>query len=717
MTLILATDTNPGLAEWIDSSLIGGGCTVIADGGTLSGDYDCNVVCLGDVSLAGSVEIRSNLFVSGTLTNTAGYDLTVRGDLHGHAIDFTRTDTSLAQGAFQVDGDLFYTILTYPQYAGAPQTLRVGGDLTGILGISGSLILANGNFATSGASILVYGDLMGGEVYVNGASATGSAAAGNGGSVIVYGNATIVTRMEVAGGPGAVGFDAGNGGTIDIYGSLIADDATISGSGGSGSDASAGNGGTLDVHGNLTCRTVEFSGGLCTSDSETHRSGSGGVLVVGGFVASSTAIRLIGNDRYGTLSAGNTLTPPNGGSFTCRADTSADDLDLRGGDVYTVGFAPHDAGSGGSVTVQGNLTLDDDLFIFGGYANVGQAGSGGSITIQGNLTCDDIDGWGGTGAAGNGGSGASVSVDGHARIGDLQLYGGDGNEGNGGFGGSCTVDGLLHIEFSLILNGGGCYAASEIPVAGNGGSLSCGSLVIDADEGTVTLNGGDRTGPTTVTNTGAAAANGGSVNVVGSAAIPYMNLNGGVVAPGFPHAPGGNGGSIFVGGTLTVRGDLNLVGGSSTGNSGGNGGTLDVRGLTTALSINASGGNSNLHGTEPTVGTNGAGGNIILISGVSATNIYLNDGAGGNPAVVTAGTSLALSNACTLEVIDQAARVGSTIRWSTYAPCVLKVNSLPTKNTFDDYGGVSTADQTAFIATSIYTTDGTNWVRLSGATI
>lgn len=83
----------------------GGGYTEIPDGGNLTGTYNGEVYCAGDVSLSSNTTVKGSLYVVGNIINPSGHNLIVDGDLLVEgSLDFTRS-TVAQTGQLAVQGD------------------------------------------------------------------------------------------------------------------------------------------------------------------------------------------------------------------------------------------------------------------------------------------------------------------------------------------------------------------------------------------------------------------------------------------------------------------------------------------------------------------------------------------------------------------------------------------------------------------------------------
>ena len=701
----------------------GGAATIIPNGGTLNGTYQGNVLCEGDVTMTGSVTVEGDLLVLGTFTNNGGYNLTVRGDFNARLVDFTNADPAGTTGALTVDGDFWFYILGYIQTGGIHSQLRVGGNLIGSSGFSGSPIFAYGVDGTNGADIIVYGDLTATVVNISGGLSTPSANAGNGGNLTVYGDANISDAIGANGGDSSnAGYNAGNGGNLTIYGDLTVVNV-LSAHGGQGDEASGGNGGDLEVYGNFTTDEVEMYGGNCNSDSNLYQSGLGGHITIDGDFVCRGFCNLNGGDRFGTLTLTNSLPSPDAGSLYVRGNVSMQsDLSMNGGDINT-NLNIGNAGNGGTLSIWGSGVFGDDLRAYGGYNQSGSGGNGGGIdSVEGNLHVDDeLEIYGGTGILGSGGNGGNVYVRGSAELGYVDLSGGTGYAGDGGYAGQLDVVANLTLDDYLSLSGGSCDSTNEAYVAREGNDLYVGGNATIT--GSVYATGGSRNGATTVSNTGASPANGGNLYLDGDAVFNYIDLSGGDVATDYPHAPGGGGGYLVLDGSFVGTGDIYLDGGDGVGNNGGVGGSVFAQG-TFSLPNNdfySNGGSSNNSVIGGDATTNGSGaGDFYLRAGGVLRYLSILDGSGPG-AAPSAGVNITLAHFCTFGEMQLTDRSGVVIRAAQQVgdnvPCTLRIQSMPTKQTLNNANLSATGNISASLDDSLFISDASGWYAVAGTSI
>lgn len=696
----------------------GGGGTVIPDGGTVTGTYDGNVLCEGDVTVTGNLTVNGSMTVLGGFTNDGGWEVTIRGDLHAQGIYFDKADTSTPQQDFSVDGDLLFTYMEFRQCDGVSALLRVGGDLIGGAGGFGTTIFASGEDGTPGLNVLVYGSVTVTTLDVNGGVGT-AVSAGNGGNVTVYGDFVVWGNADLSGGD-SNDADAGNGGTLDVYGDIVAGPATIYLYGGGATNGNAGNAGTIDCEGDLLVAEVAAYGGDCTSNNEVHRSGSGGNIYLVGSLVSEGFINVSGGDRFGTLLLGATGISPSAGTIDVKGSITADDIDLIGGGVLTINFAPHFAGDGGYIYVKGVLTIQDDLEMYGGNASNDTAGNGGNLYADSSVYVDDdFEFQGGTASNGNGGNGGFANVLGNLHFADGRLWGGNATNGNGGIGASLYVEGNLYCNQYISAEGGDSNSTNEVYVAGSAGSFNvkC-DFHYEGDDSALYMVGGSRFGATTVAaNTGVAGATGGVITVGGDLiARNDIFLTGGSTTTDYPNVKGGNGGSVIVYGAFTGQNAM-LYAGQGTGSDGGVGGTFECRGFTKFYDLSVAGGPSYDSVVGGDAAAAGSAGNVSFQSGGVGRYMLMSDGGAGTAA--TADVRFLFNGLVTLHELDMADRPDSWIvAYNPSIPAMLKVNSLPTKQTLNNNVGVETANISASLDGGMFITGlASTWYAVAGVAV
>jgi hypothetical protein len=663
------------------------------------------------------------MVVLGDFINDGGHEVIIRGDLHAQNIDFDRADLSLPQSNFTVDGDLIFTQMSFRQSGEFQAQLRVGGDLIGSAGFSGTLLLGDGVPGSLGVpgspglSVIVYGDLIVTDVRLFGGE-NAAGLGGNGGSLVVYGDCLVASNLDLSGGNAEDG-DAGTGGYLNIYGNLSVPDGTASVRGGSAVNGNAGNAGSVNIDGNFTGSEISAYGGNCDSDSYLHRSGNGGGIYIYGQVFWSVFLNVSGGNRFGTLSTGNTLSPPDAGYVTVNGGLSCNDISARGGSVYTSNFAPHNAGNGGYLSVNGSLNVADDLQLEGGDADYGDGGYGGSIDCEGIASIeDDFDINGGYADSGNAGNGGSAYFYSDCSLDEARMYGGNSNGGNGGNGAYLFVKGNLNVNEFYNGSGGDISTVSEAYRAGYGGEINVeGDFLYYGDDDNLYLKGGDRYGLTTIPDARGFGAFGGNLSVGGNfTASNSVYLSGGGVFTSYPNAPGGNGGNLTVRGDLVSSSNIELSGGQSVGNTGGQGGSLVVLGKAGFTSFTSTGGDSNESVALGDAGRAGRGGFASFKHGVVATDsISMRDGIPGPGGSSAIGVSeLRLGGYCTVSGINM--ELLALIRPFPFggSPVILKTDVLINKNTLNWADGTATGDVSALVPSNLFITNSGIWYSVAG---
>ena len=648
--------------------------------------------------------------------------------MHAQGILFDKADTSTPQQNFSVEGDLIFTYMDFRQCGGSAAQLRVGGDLVGATGFAGSILHGEGvagvgaTAGTPGLNILVYGDLNVAAVYVYGGN-NDSGTAGAGGYVTVYGDCNAWLDVDMSGGDSTDG-DAGQGGQLYVYGSMAVPDGTVSVRGGTATNGNAGNGGQFYVEANFSGLEISAYGGNCFSDSENHRSGSGGNVTVNGAITFCGFLTVSGGSRFGTLTAGNTLDAPNAGTVDVNGNITVGDISAVGGDVNTDNFAPHNAGNGGNLYCEASLLVADDLQFEGGFASQGNGGNGGNIDVEGPSSIeDDFDMDGGGANNGNAGNGGTAYFYADLGLDEVRMYGGDATNGNGGNGAYLFVKGNLTVNEFYNAEGGDCNSTNETHYAGSGGNLSVeGNLNHYGDWGDpLYLNGGSRTGATTVANTGASPANGGTLNVGGNFTSRLsVYLIGGGAFTDYPYAPGANSGNMYVEGSCYVSDNIYMNGGRAVGGNAGNGGNFEAKGHAGFTSLECDGGQAAASVLGGDAGVSGTAGTVTFRAGVSTEEISQLDGpfdAGGS--APASDVNLFLTGNCTIGTINMSARAGTYIRQDLGFgnPVVLKVNALPTKNTLNDIAGNATGDVSGSLNGLFITGTGGTWYSIPGVLV
>ncbi|ULX58047.1 filamentous hemagglutinin N-terminal domain-containing protein, partial [Ectothiorhodosinus mongolicus] len=280
---------------------------------------------------------------------------------------------------------------------------------------------------------------------------------------------------------------------------------------------------SLNTPRNLTLQSSE-SGGIVLNASISNISSGNLKLIAGNVGVTITQNITLAGGRFEIDSKGSVTSAE---SLTIRT-TAAENTGLGSGNVVIESHS-------GSISIA-------NIDTFSAKNSGGSAGAGGGVTLtaNGQLTVGNINTYGGDAAGGAGGAGGSVnlkSTTSSVTVGTIQTFGGKGNEGVGGGGGGVTVttDDPTNGRVSLQA------------ITTDGGN------VVTTFEGSATSGTQDNAGPA------------GRI-VIDSAAL--ISLAGNVSAKG-----GVSGTGTAQGGNITIKNDLELVGGGrvmTTGSTGGN---------------------------------------------------------------------------------------------------------------------------------------------------
>lgn len=724
-----AAATSPaGPGRWLSERMYGaggggGGECIIADGGTIAGEYACNMICEGDVTVTGALTVVGSVLVRGEMVNDGGFPVTILGGLTATRIDFEKAETSTPQSNVFVGGDLLYGYLNFPQCGGTAAVFFVGGDLIGngnyFPNFYNVITVFNGRGSTPGTpglDVIVCGDVNVSDFDISGADGStppnAAAAGGDGGNLFVCGDLKIsglgYFPQLAANGGDSDSIAAGQGGNVYVLGSIDAALGNLWLQGGFGTECDGGVGGYVTCYGTATLNYLNLDGGDCNSSSEMNAAGDAGGVYFRGHTAIYSFIAS-GGDRYGTLSVSN---KPAGGADGGYADIDGDlfvgSITLNGGSVYTV-LGSQPAGDGGYIGVLGNTVCRDDFRLQGGGSSSlgagdgGYAQFGGDVSIGGNFLLD-----GGTNTDSAGGSGGQATVAGSLVVGTIDMSGGSGRYGGGGSGGTLTVRGLLRLTGMASFNGGSCDSNEEGDVAGSAGSLEC--AVLSAHDATVSLLGGLRYGSTTVGASHVGQGAGGYINAHGDVVVGTIECDAGDITTNYPNGSGGAGGDLTVGGTLTAE-QFVSNGGSVVGDNGGSGGNLVCRGLATVDTVSVSGGTStDSTGGGPDAQAGGPGGSVTVDSGIICEALDQQDGLGSAPTAAVTLNLRASSHIGTLAMTD---RADAYINGAAF-PTTLRVFAMPFKQTLNNSNGTQTANIAASLDSSIFCSGATGWYAVTG---
>ena len=708
-------------AIYVPTSSSGGGsgATIIPDEGSISGVYEGDVVCSGSATIDGETIILGDLICGASLINSGGYLVSVLGDVHLDFANFTpNLDEGVTQGAFAVGGSLYVGYFRMDVNRGENPVLYVRGNITAVQGGEGSGIYGEGKDGANGISIFCGGNFVADYVNIEGGNTfTADYPAGNGGTLEVYGMLSIRGYTAEGGNAESVTQNAGQGGDIDVYGNAAFGNCSVQGGDAypdleTGISGNAGDGGYIDIRGYLSVLDeMSLRGGFCQSASPDHRAGKGGRLDVEGDLSGDGYLETDGGYREGNLSEGGGEESPDGGNIDIGGNVSMQEIRSNGGEVYTTGAAPHAAGNGGDLDVDGSYVCGD-TYLNGGFSTQGKAGDGGQLDVLGTARCGDVEVNGGASEGGSGGNGGTIDIEGHATLDDADARGGDALTSNsleGGQGGSIDIGGNL-VSGSLSLYGGVSQSESIGARSGAGGSFNVeGSAVT----GQIEIYSGDRQG--TLTSAGnISAVDGGNISVRGDLVAGSIMGNGSTVNTDKPLSPGGRGTNINVQGSLTVNGTVSISGGNAVGFNGGNGGNFFVRGMTNLDALTGRGGvSSNSIDPGGDAALYGSGSSVEFYGGCKVSFLDISD-----DATAVAATYLQLQGHCFIGVLTTTDRADVYIRPLNDAPASLQLAVMNGKTTLDNNALVSGIDITSLLESSMFIWNmGSNWYALTGTSL
>jgi hypothetical protein len=413
-------------------------------------------------------------------------------------------------------------------------------------------------------------------------------------------------------------------GSVVCEGDLdLTDDTTIKGDLIVNGTLSSTGGHTLTVMGDLIAYSIQF---------ENDEGQVGNITVHGD-------LNFAGEFRY-RQSGESPATLWIGGNFIGRADEEGEnDSSFDGSGIGGV--------SGATVRVFGSTTMDS-FYVNGGDNEAGNGGNGGNVIIRGSLTIyDQYEGYGGSALEGNGGAGGNLSVDGNINAGTayVDLHGGDAQNGNGGRGGDLSVENNVVLN-ELNLNGGNCTSDTYEHYAGSGGEVDIDGNFVSNDY--VTISGGDRYGTVEGVLGDSYEAGGGYLWIGGNFVADDVDMQGGDVSiTGLSIQRAGGGGQFDCDGCVTINDDLRLNGGNSNGGHGGNGGSVYVGGTLVCDSV------LSVHGGSSDSGGSGGNGGYLSIRGDAICDtIYgyggnsQDTGDGGDGGTMYVDGALSFSEAC-----------------------------------------------------------------------
>jgi hypothetical protein len=433
-------------------------------------------VYTGATSLAGTVS-RGNILVIGNLTITT--NTTINGDL-------------------TVIGDI-----------------DNGGVSTRSLTVNGSLIANNINLvaAAQSGSVTVQTNLLA-TGYIN-LSGVDAATGGGAGQLTICGNGYVTGDIDLRGGNGGATGNGGASGVPTIWGNLTCANLYTTGRDGYSTPIKGGN---IIITGSLNALDVECSGGS-TKTGGTSAGGAGGTITFG-FYSSMTSFTGNGGNSRGTTSAGGA-----GAIVTATGDIRL--LNYGAYSAYGGAALGGGNGGAGGTILCCSFISEGTYSAYGGIggttaANIG--GLGGIINVSSDFICGATDIYGGTvTTSGAGGSGGAITINGNLRLsGNLVASAGNGVlVGNGGTCNTFSINGKTSAGGATITNNGGSGGATSgnaqtggtlnflntvvaDSISANGGSSVSGTA---GSAGVINLRGGGAIGTlTTIDGTGTAAS-------------------------------------------------------------------------------------------------------------------------------------------------------------------------------------------------------------------
>ena len=644
------------------------------------------------------------------LTNNSSGLLTVNGAVNasagatsgsGGAITITNTGAGGANGGISVTNNL-----TANRRGGSTPgaiTVNAGGATPGAVTIAGSFNANSVGAATANGGAV---SVTGRSITINGNNrvfSANAAGAGNGGSVSftslgATGDITAAgTGLQFTATGGSAGSAAGNGGTVTLSagrnlsipaGSTINVNAL-------GTTGNAGNvnlaASVTSTNGTLTAGAINANGGANGNGGNvTLTNNSAGLLTAAGAIGASagatsgasgsiTITNLGSGGANGGITVSNNLTATRrgsvGGTIAVNSGGGTPGAVTIAGSFNNSALGAATA-NGGSVTVTGRtITINGNNRVFS--ANAAGAGTGGSVQFTSLGAAGDISGTGtgmqftatGGSAGSAAGNGGTVSLSAARTLGlpvsstiNVSALGTNGVGGNALLTASnVTTTGNLTAG-AITANGAANGQGGVVSVTNNSTGLITLGGTINANGGATSGNGGTLT----VTNTGAAGANGGVL--IASAASLNANatqgsggavtINAGGATPGAITFGGGgavvsaNGGGAAGGAAIRNGGTISITGRSvavtaglqtfrANAASSGNGGTVSVTALGNTGDITVGSGATGLQfsATGGSAGSAGGNGGTISLSagrnltspaaGVMNVNVLGNVGNGG----------------------------------------------------------------------------------------
>jgi len=499
--------------------------------------FDDDISVSGNSNFGGTVTVAGAVSLASTLSVGGAVNL---------ASTLTVVGTTHLKDTVTVGGNA-----TFKEKVCASAFYGDGTNITGIP-ITGNISVSNavigGTLSVSGASHLK------GTVSVGGAANFAS-------TVTIIGNATFDGDVSVSG-------DINVGGHVTIAGAVSL-------------------GSTLDVAGNTSIGGTFMATGAATFDDDVSVSGGlvvGGTVTISGANVQAANAKVCASAFYGD-GANLTNVPVN-----ITGDISVDNATV-GGNLYV----------GGTVTVIGAATFDDDVSV-SGNVNIG-----GTTTIASNLSVGGTTSIGGavnllSTATVSGAAGflTTMRVSGATSLGSTLAV-----AGNASLGGTVTITGNVMVSSGLIAvkNGG---SQSEVRLYCESGNAHYAALQAPAHasfSGNITL-----TLPAVTDTLAGIAATQTFTNKTFGDKVDFDNdvcVSGDIFVGGTATVAG----AMSVGGALSVGGAVNLLGTATVSGAAGFLTTARVSGATTIGGTLDVAGNTSLGGTAKITGATTITGN------------------------------------------------------------------------------------------------------------
>jgi len=217
-----------------------------------------------------------------------------------------------------------------------------------------------------------------GSLTFSGSNETSSLPAASGGSMSISSDSSIAlgSSGEVTSRGGSGTASAGDGGSVQLIAPTVEVQGDIATTGGQGSNVPSGNGGSVLVSSSvsLTIRgLIDCSGAI-----GFNAAGNGGLiaLITEGNLEVVSQLLCFGGDS--------SAKPGNGGlvNIMVTGTTTLSEVNCNGGDS---GLTP---GTGGTVNLEGTdaITVNGPITVNSGQSNTGKAGNGGSVGVNGSST-------------------------------------------------------------------------------------------------------------------------------------------------------------------------------------------------------------------------------------------------------------------------------------------------------------------------------------------